>query len=487
MAILVIDVGTSGLRAAIINNDATLGLVCHEEFAPSTPAPGMVEFDAQAMKQAVLRVARTVAASVSKVEAVGITNQRASTIAWRKSTSEPLGPAIGWQDLRTVFDCIMTKTNHSVALQPNQTATKAAWMLNNYVSDAAERASEDICIGTVDSWVVSVLTGGVVHATDPSNAAVTGLSNSGGQTWNPDVMNILGLHTHQFATIVPSSGFIGHATELVGAPPIMSMIGDQQASLVGQGCISSGKTKITFGTGGMLDVFIGSQPPKRAERSTGGTFPIVAFSTSTEIFYGAEAIMLSAGTNIEWLRDDMQLVSSAAQTHEVAATCSTAEGVVYVPALLGLGTPHWDYGARGTLLGITRGTTRSHIVRAVLEGVAHRGVDLVDAAQVDTGLDITELRIDGGMSRNATFVQALADASGRKVCVSPVTEATTLGAGFLAGVAAGVWKTLDEPCSAAEPASVIAPLGNPGVSRQQWAEAISRARSWIPDLSALDF
>ncbi|MSO59517.1 MAG: hypothetical protein EXQ63_04240 [Ilumatobacteraceae bacterium] len=487
MSVLVIDVGTSGLRAAIVNHDSTLGQVCYEEFAPSTPAPGMVEFDATAMKQAVLGVARTALASASQIHAVGITNQRASTIAWRKSTGEPLGPAIGWQDLRTIFDCIMAKTNHSIALQPNQTATKAAWMLNNYITDEAERASEDICIGTVDSWVVSVLTRGTVHATDASNAAVTGLSDSGGQTWNSGVMKILGLHEHQFATIVSSSGFIGNATELDGAPPIMSMVGDQQASLVGQGCISSGKTKITFGTGGMLDVFIGSQPPVRAQRSTGGTFPIVAFSTSQEIFYGAEAIMLSAGTNIEWLRDDMQLVSSAAQTDEVAATCATTEGVVYVPALLGLGTPHWDYGARGTLLGITRGTTRAHVVRAVLEGVAHRGVDLVDAAQVDTGLDVTELRIDGGMSRNATFVQALADASGREVRVSPITEATTLGAGFLAGVAAGVWSSLEEPCNAIEPASIVAPLGNPGVSRQQWAEAISRARSWIPDLSALDF
>ena len=502
MSVLVIDVGTSGLRAAIVNDDSTLGVVCYEEFAPSTPAPGMVEFDAMAMKQAVLRVARTAMASESQthaaqtraaqtraaqIRAIGITNQRASTIAWRKSTGEPLGPAIGWQDLRTIFDCIMAKTNHSISLQPNQTATKAAWMLNNYVSDEAERASEDICIGTVDSWVVSVLTQGAVHATDVSNAAITGLSHSDGQTWNTNVMSILGLHAHQFATIVPSSGFIGHATALDGAPPIMSMVGDQQASLVGQGCISPGKTKITFGTGGMLDVFIGSQPPVRAQRSTGGTFPIVAFSTSTEIFYGAEAIMLSAGTNIEWLRDDMQLVSTAAQTDEIAATCATTEGVVYVPALLGLGTPHWDYGARGTLLGITRGTTRAHIVRAVLEGVAHRGVDLVDAAQVDTGLEITELRIDGGMSRNASFVQALADASGRTVRVSPVTEATTLGAGFLAGVAAGVWNSFEEPCGATQPASIVAPLGNPGVSRQQWGEAISRARSWIPDLSALDF
>lgn len=487
MSVLVIDVGTSGLRAAVVTAQSTVASVHYEEFAPQSPAPGMVEFDARAMATAVLRVANAALAESGPVSSVGITNQRASTIVWRRSTGEPLGPAIGWQDLRTVFDCIMAKANHGLALAPNQTATKAAWMLANYITDADLRSSDDICIGTVDAWIAWTLTEGASFVTDHTNAGVTGLTTPDATQWRQESLDALGISWQQLPTIVPTCSYVGDAVALPGAPPIHALVGDQQASLVGQGCIVEGRTKITFGTGGMLNVFTGQRAPSRAERASSGTFPIVAFSTSHVINYGTEAIMLSAGTNIEWLRDDMQLVASAAETHDVASSVSTSDGVVYVPALLGLGTPHWDYGARGTLLGITRGTTRAHIVRAVLEGVAHRGADLVDAAEQDSRLSIDELRIDGGMSRNPTFVQSLADATQRPVRVSPVTEATTLGAGFLAGVGVGLWSSLADATDAVTPADIVRPLGEPAVSRQQWAEAVSRAQAWIPDLSALDF
>ena len=486
MRTLVIDVGTSGLRAAIVHDDASVTDLHYEEFAPSSPAGGLVEFDATAMYAAVKRVS-TAALHSGDVQALGITNQRASTIVWRASTGMPIGPAIGWQDLRTVGECIMARIEHGFAFAPNQTATKAAWMLKNYIADEAERTSDDLKIGTVDSWLVWNLTQGQHHVTDHTNAAVTGLTIPTGESWNQKVLTVLGISEHQLPRIVETSAFVGNATDLPGAPPIMAMVGDQQASLVGQGCLAPGLTKITFGTGGMLNTFVGARAPERAQRNEGGTFPIVAFSAGGTISYATEAIMLSAGTNIEWLRDDMQLISSAAESHAIASTVPTTDGVVYVPALLGLGTPFWDYGARGALFGITRGTTRAHIVRAVLEGVAHRGTDLVDAAEKDSGLSISELRIDGGMSRNATFVQALAAASGRPVRVSPVTEATTLGAGFLAGVVAGQWSQLTDAAAALSGATTVEPLGAPGVSRQQWAEAISRAGSWIPDLSALDF
>jgi glycerol kinase len=342
-------------------------------------------------------------------------------------------------------------------------------------------------MGTVESWIVWNLTQGKHHVTDHTNAAVTGLTVPTGTAWNQNVIDVLKLHTHQLPRIVDTMGYIGDATDLPGAPPIHAMVGDQQGSLVGQGCISPGMTKITFGTGGMLNVFTGERAPDSARRNEGGTFPIVAFSNNGALSYATEAIMLSAGTNIEWLRDDMGLISSSSESHDIASQCDSTEGVAYVPALLGLGTPFWDYGARGSIFGITRGTTRAHIVRAVLEGVAHRGVDLVDAAEKDSGLPITELRIDGGMSRNPTFVQSLANASGRPVRVSPITEATTLGAGFLAGTAAGQWSHLEEATNAISGATLVTPLGTPGISRQQWGEAVSRSRSWIPDLSALDF
>src|SRR5690606_7958198 len=210
-----------------------------------------------------------------------------------------------------------------------------------------------------------------------------------------------------------------------------------QASLVGQGCVHPGMAKITFGTGGMLDLCAGPEHPGFAERGAGGTFPLVAWRAEGRTTWMIEAIMLAAGTNIEWLRDDLGLIASAAESHDLAASVPDADGVVYVPALLGLGTPQWDYGARGTLLGLTRGTTSAHVVRAVLEGVAQRGADLVEAAEADAGLTIPRVRIDGGMSANPTFVQALADAAQRPVEVSPVLEATARGAALLAGLAMG--------------------------------------------------
>ena len=486
MRTLVIDVGTSGLRAAIVHDDASVTDLHHEEFVASTPAPGMVEFDAEAMWKAVLRVA-VKAMNGTPVDAVGITNQRASTIGWRRSTGMPIGPAIGWQDLRTVGDCIMARINHGFALAPNQSATKIAWMLNNHLADDAARSDDDILFGTVDSWLTWKLTGGAAHVIDHTNAAVTGLTVADGSEWNATVLGALGVHAHQLPVIVPTSGHIANASELPGAPPITALVGDQQASLVGQGCITPGSAKITFGTGGMLDMFVGPDAPANARRGAGGTFPIVAYSTPSGHFYGVEGIMLSAGTNVEWLRDDMGLISTPEESDSIAAGVASTDGVVYVPALLGLGTPHWDYGARGALFGITRGTTRAHIVRAVLEGIAHRGVDLLDAAEADTGIRVPTVNIDGGMSRNTTFVQALADAAGRPVTVSPVTEATTLGAGLLAGTAVGQWPDLVEACSRIGGFRTVTPLGAPGVSRQQWGEAVSRARAWIPDLSALDF
>lgn len=486
MRTLVIDVGTSGLRAAIVHDDASVSHLHHEQFAASTPAPGMVEFDAEAMWQAVLRVA-VKAMNGTPVDAVGITNQRASTIGWRRSTGMPIGPAIGWQDLRTVGDCIMARVNHGFALAPNQSATKIAWMLANCFADDAARTDGDVLFGTVDSWLAWKLSGGAAHVIDHTNAAVTGLTVADGSSWNQPVLDALAIHHHQLPAIVPTSGRIAVATALPGSPPITALVGDQQASLVGQGCITPGAAKITFGTGGMLDMFVGSEAPSNARRNTGGTFPIVAFSGADGHFYGVEGIMLSAGTNVEWLRDDMGLISAPAESDAVASGVASTDGVVFVPALLGLGTPHWDYGARGALFGITRGTTRAHIVRAVLEGIAHRGVDLVDAAEADTGITISSINVDGGMSRNETFVRALADAAGRPVTVSPVTEATTLGAGLLAGTAIGQWESLADACSRIGGFRTVSPLGAPGVSRQQWGEAVSRAKAWIPDLSALDF
>jgi glycerol kinase len=481
MSVLVVDVGTSGLRAAVVDGGGGVHALEYRPFPPSTPFPGLVEFDGAAMAAAVLDVATRSLAAAGAVEAVGITNQRASTLVWDRSTGQPIGPGLGWQDLRTVFDCITAKTSHGLALAPNQSATKVAWLLNN-IEGARDR---DLCFGTVDTWVAWTLSGGAVHVTDPSNAAVTGLLLADTSAWSTEACAALGVPMEMLPTVVDSTGVFGEASALAGSPPLAALVGDQQGSLVGQGCVRPGLAKITFGTGGMFDVCTGTRPPASARRSEHGTFPIVAWSQAGQRTWGAEAIMLSAGTNVDWLRDDLGIIDTAAHSHDVASQCEHTDGVVYVPALMGLGTPHWDYGARGTLLGLTRGSGRPQLVRAVLEGIAHRGADLLEAAEADFGGSIGAVRVDGGMSQNPTFIQALSNTTGRAIEVSPQTEATTIGAAYLAGLAVGVWGSFDDIAAAWQPQVVVEPSGQ--LDRQQWARAIERARGWIPDLSALDF
>ncbi len=481
MSILVIDVGTSGVRAAVVRPDTTVTHDLHREVLPDSPAPGLVEFDAAAMAEAALDVARTVLADSGPVDAVGIANQRGSTVVWDRATGRPVGPGLGWQDLRTVGECLVLGAD-GVRMAPNASATKVGWLLDQFDPDR----SRDLCFGTVDCWIAWHLSEGAVHATDMSNAGVSGLlTGDGTPTWSDRVLTALRIPETILPDLVDSTGVVGAATALPGAPPIAGMAGDQQASLVGQGCVRRGLAKITFGTGGMLDLCLGAERPPFDVRGEGGTFPIVAWREAGAVIWGLEAIMLSAGTNVEWLRDDLGLIATAAESHDVASSVESSGGVTYVPALLGLGTPAWDYGARGALLGLTRGTERAHVVRAVLEGVAQRGADLVEAAEADSGLSIPVLRVDGGMSANPTFVQAVADAAQRPVEVSPVLEATTLGAAFLAGLATGAWAGWDEVADAWQPRRTVEPKGS--FDRDRWREALRRAGHWHEDLSALDF
>jgi glycerol kinase len=479
-SILVVDVGTSGVRGAVVRPDATVTAVHHREVLPSTPAPGLVEFDAAAMATAALEVAAAALAEGGPVAAVGIANQRASTVVWDRRTGEPVGPGLGWQDLRTV-GTILVLQSQGLHFSPTESATKFAQLLDDVDPDR----SRDLCLGTVDSWIAWQLSGGSVHATDLSNAAVTGLIDHGTREWNPAALEALRLPAAGLPTIVDSSGAFGTASALEGSPPLTALAGDQQASLIGQGCVVPGLTKITFGTGAMLDMCLGGERPAFAREGKAGCFPIVAWRHAGEVTWGVEAIALAAGTNVEWLRDDLGVIGSAAESHDVAARCADTDGVVFVPALLGFGTPRWDYGARGTLLGVTRGTGRPQLVRAVLEGVAHTGADLVEAAEADTGRSIAGLRIDGGMSDNATFVQALADAAQRPVELSPEREATTRGAAFLAGLAVGTWSGWDDVAATWTPRATVEPART--LDRDRWRDACDRAAGWFPELSAISF
>ena len=354
----------------------------------------------------------------------------------------------------------------------------------------------ELCFGTVDSWVAWTLSGGAaprgdaLHVTDATNAAVTALVDAT-IGWDEPLLEKLRIPLPMMPAVVDSSGALGVAAALPGAPPICGIAGDQQASLVGQGCTLPGLAKATFGTGGMLDQCVGpAAGPVGMSRGGAGTFPIVAFRVGGHATWGTEAVMLSAGTCIEWLRDDLGIITTAQESEALAAQCANAGDVWFVPALLGLGTPLWDFGARGTLVGLTRGSGRAEIVRAVLEGVAHRGADLVEASESDSGFPIAALRIDGGMSDNAVFVQALADSIGRPVEISPVQEATTLGAGLLAGLAVGTYATTSELAATFSPRRTVEPQQSDTdrvAARDRWLAARQKAEGTIPELSGISF
>ncbi|HEY5025550.1 MAG TPA: FGGY family carbohydrate kinase [Acidimicrobiales bacterium] len=483
--ILVVDVGTSGVRAGVVDPDGAIDHSNYVEVLPSSPAPGFVEFDAAAMASAVLAVARATLAASGRVDGVGIANQRGSTIVWDRGTGEPVGPGIGWQDLRTVGTCLVLR-DQGIRVAPNESATKVSMLLDLADPDR----DRDLCVGTVDTWVAWTLSGGQLHVTDATNAGITGLLSRDGSDWDDTMLDALRIPRRVLPLIVDSSGSVGAADALDGAPVICGIAGDQQASLVGQGCTRPGLAKATFGTGGMLDLCVGELRPGFARRGGAGTFPIVAWQRAGLKTWGVEAVMLSAGMCVEWLRDDLGIIDSSADSHHVASACDDTGDVWFVPALLGLGAPVWDFGARGTFVGITRGTGRPEMVRAVLEGVAHRGADLLESAEADTAMTIETLRVDGGMSANPTFISALADAVGRPVEISPVTEATTLGAAYLAGIALGVWANEADVAAAWRPSAVVEPRSTEvkrATTRSRWLSARERALATVPELSALEF
>lgn len=478
------------MRAAVVHPDGTVHHTERRPTPPAVPFPGLVELDADAIAAAALDAAAACLAQAGPVDAVGLATQRASAVAWDANTGRALGPAIGWQDLRTAGRCLELQAD-GLRLSPSESATKYAWLLDTYDQDRS-RATR---LGTVDSWIAWHLTGGDLHVTDASNAGTTGLLEVngpgdedrpvGGAGWNEDLVERLGIPPGALPSIVASSGQLGLARALPGSPPLCGMAGDQQAALVGLGCTRPGMAKITFGTGAMLDVAVAERPPFAA-RGERGCYPVIAWARDGKITWGVEAIMLAAGSAVDWLVEDLQLLASPAQAAEVAAGCEDAGGAVMVPALLGLATPEWDFGARGTLLGVSRGIGRAQLVRAVLEGVANSGADLLDAVEADAGPTAGVLRVDGGMSANPVFVQALADACARPVELSPELEATTLGAGYLAGLAVGTWRHTDEIADAWKPRATVEPSAKPA-DRQRWRESVERARAWFPELTAVKF
>jgi glycerol kinase len=479
---LAIDVGTTSIRSAIVDTDGTVTHTHRQRLTLTTPNPGEVELDAAEIARLAVDLGTRALHDAGGADVVGITNQRATTIVFDPVTGAPVGPALGWQDLRTVIDCLVLQ-GEGLRLAPNQSATKARWLVN-----ASGRDSSELRFATIETWLAWNLSQGEQFVTDRSNAGVNGLVALGVEEWDQRTLSLLELDPVMMPSIVDTIGTVGHASALPGAPTISALVGDQSASLFGQSCVTRG-AKITFGTGAMLDMVRGGAGPDRMTRFPSGCFPIVARSRDHEIVWGIEGIVLSAGACIEWLRDDLGLIADADETESLATSVPSSDGVAFVPALSGLGTPQWDFGARGGFFGITRGSTRAHLVRAVLEGIAHRGADLVDAAHAETGQTLDEIRVDGGMSANRFLVQRLADVTGLPVAVSPEREATTRGAGLMALVAHGALSVEDVE-GLWTPSVVVTPSLSDDErlkARYDWSYVVARVEGTIPELSAVEF
>ncbi|HVA71265.1 MAG TPA: FGGY family carbohydrate kinase [Acidimicrobiales bacterium] len=481
MRALAIDVGSSSVRTAVVDAQGKVAHVHQQRLTVRSPSPGEVELDPAEIARLSLELAARTLDEGGPCDVVGITNQRATTIVFDPDTGRAVGPALSWQDLRTVLDCL-TLQGDGLRLAPNQSATKIRWL----VAQSGRRA-KDLRFATIETWIAWHLSERTTFATDRSNASVNGLVNPTLDGWDEHVLRVLELDEVMLPRLVDTMGSFGVASALAGAPPITALVGDQPASLFGQSCVRRG-AKITFGTGAMLDMVHGVEAPSSLHRFASGCYPTVVRSADSRLTWGIEGIILSAGSCVEWLHE-LGLIDTATQSEELASSVPSADGVSFVPAFSGLGTPQWDFGARGAFFGLTLGSSAAHLARAVLEGIAQRGADLLDAAEQEIATTLSELRVDGGMSANRLFVQRLADFSGHAVAVSSEREATTRGAGLMALVGAGSL-TLDDVEHLWSPAYVATPSLSEDQrlsSRAQWLETVQRVAGTIPELSAVSF
>jgi glycerol kinase len=478
---LAIDVGSSSLRTALVDEYGVVTHVHQRALTVCSPHPGEVELDATEIATAALELARATLAESGGCDAVGITNQRATTVVFDPTSSLPVGPALSWQDLRTVFDCLSLQ-GRGIHLAPNQSATKIKWLI-----DSSRLAGHDLRFATLETWLAWHLSEGETFVSDRSNASVSGLVDPSLDGWDHHVLGALDIDSAMLPSLVDTMGSFGSARALDGSPPLAALVGDQPASLFGQSCVDSG-AKITFGTGAMLDMVHGVSGPTSMRRYGSGCYPTVLRSRDGEITWGVEGIVFSAGSCVQWLCD-LGLLHSVEESDALASSVDSSDGVDFVPAFSGLGTPRWDFGARGGFFGLTRGSSTAHLVRAVLEGIAQRGADLLEAAESEVGSRLEEVRLDGGMSANRFFVQRLADFSGHTVAVSSEREATTRGAGLMALVSAG-HLALGDVESLWSPGFVATPsidASSREESRAHWLDTVERAAGTIPELSAVSF
>ena len=486
-----IDIGTSGVRFVVFDHDARAVASAYQEVPLAYPKPGWVEQDPERLVEMTLAVIRAALAQgniqPADLAAVGLTNQRETTIVWDRSTGRPVYPAIVWQDRRTAGRCQelqatedarVIRARTGLPIDPYFSATKIEWLLENVPGLAVRAARGEVLFGTVNTWLLWHLTG--EHLTEPTNASRTLLYDIHEGEFNRDLLSLFDIPVDCLPMVQPSLSVFGDTRpDLFGARiPVAGILGDQQAALFGQTCFTAGEAKITWGTGAFLLMNTGQRPVA----SEHGLLTTIAYASPDENpFYALEGSVFMAGAVIQWLRDGLGIIEDAAQSNALAQGVSSTENVYFVPALTGLGAPHWDPYARGTILGITRGTRREHIVRAALEGIAYQTYDVVRALEDGTGERLSELRIDGGAARNEFLCQFQSDLLGIPLVRPSILETTALGAAFAAGISIGFWEDLAALRSLYRVEERYEPLMKEAERERllaNWTRAVERAKGW---------
>jgi glycerol kinase len=491
--ILALDQGTTSSRSIVFDHDGRIHAIAQQEFKQHYPRPGWVEHNPEEIWATQLATAREALQKAKinarDIAAIGITNQRETAVLWDRQTGKPVHNAIVWQDRRTAPICDEIRKSKwaqelsqrtGLVPDPYFSGTKIKWLLDN-VPHLRQRAQQgDVVFGTVDSWLLWKLTGGKVHATDCSNASRTLLFNIHKLEWDRDLLAVLDIPASLLPQVRASSGIFGMTSpEWFGAEiPIAGMAGDQQAALFGQTCFKPGTLKNTYGTG----CFMLMQTGENIFHSKNGLLTTIAWQIGNEkVQYALEGAVFIAGAVVQWLRDELKLISSAAEIESLAASVQDNGGVYLVPAFAGLGSPHWDAEARGTIVGLTRGANRSHLARAALESIAFQSRDLAEAMREDSSTAVTELRVDGGAVVNNLLMQFQADILDTTVIRPAVTETTALGAAYLAGLAVGYWSNLEDIADHWQIEMRFAPQMESAERERlykNWKKAVTRSRGW---------
>ena len=490
--ILALDQGTSSSRAILFDHDGMVRSSAQKEFRQIFPKPGWVEQDGLEIWSSQILVA---AEAISRagltsadIAAIGITNQRETTLVWDRRTGQPVHNAIVWQDRRTSGACDLLKSQGvedlfrektGLVLDPYFSGTKLAWILDNVPETRKRAEGGELLFGTVDSWLLWNLTGGKRHITDASNASRTLMFNIHSEKWDEELLDILHLPAIMLPEVLSSSAMYGKTADGLFSSqiPITGIAGDQQAALFGQNCVKSGMAKNTYGTGCFMLMQTGSTPVASRNR----LLTTVAWQIDGHTEYALEGSVFTAGSAVQWLRDGLGIIKSSMEVEQLAASVPDNGGVFLVPAFTGLGAPHWDPYARGTIMGITRGTTAAHIARATLESIAFQVTDLLRAMEDDSGISLSELRVDGGATANDLLMQFQADLLGVPVVRPLVRETTALGAAYLSGLAVGFWRNMKEIASHWTPERIFTPAiaqSDTADLRGHWQRALERAKAW---------